>query len=156
MSFISYFLTYFLSNFSLIYRYGPILLHLLPSQLLLITSNIHNNKTVYHFHSTLPLPASSIGFVAGVFRKKQISPTSSVCAVVDTTHQYMVDYCVEVVKKAATYLGTVFSHECVERVKLLKSTSFVFVNEPPEPYSVTKNLVILDRDLLIGEKVLIQ
>ena len=65
----------------------------------------------------------------------------------------MIDYCVEVVRKAVTYLGTVFSHECVERVKLLKSTSFVFVNEPPEPYSVTKNLVILDRDLLIGEKV---
>ena len=108
---------------------------------------------MYHFRSTLPLTASSIGFVAGVFQQQQLSSASSIYAVVDATHQYMIAYCAEVVKKAVTYLSTIFSHECVEKVKLLKSTSFVFVNEPPEPYSITKNLVILDRDLLIGEKV---
>ena len=122
----------------------------------LISRNTHNNKTIYHFRSNIPLTASSIGFVAGVLRKKQLSPISSVCAVIDPIHQYMIDYCVEVIKKAVTYLSTVFSHECVEHVKLLKSTSFVFVNEPPESYCITKNLVILDRDLLIGEKVIIE
>lgn len=120
---------------------------------ILMTRSIHHNKTLYHFRSTIPLTPSSIGFMAGVVRQKEISSFASISAVIDHSHQYMLDYCAGVVQKANRYLETVFPHESVEEHKLLKSTSFVFVNEPPEPYCVMKNLVLIDRDLLIGERV---
>lgn len=75
----------------------------------------------------------------------------------------MLTYCVcsysysfigsEVVEKAVHFLSTIFSHESITNHSILPSTSFVFVQSTPEPYCVCKNLIIVDRDLLIGERV---
>lgn len=115
------------------------------------------------FRSTLPLAPASVGFVAGVFKEKLLSPSNKVFAAVDHTHQYMLPYCVDgqsisragssVVEKASHFLSTVFSYESIAAHAILPSTTLVFVKEPPEPYCVCKNLLLIDRDLLIGEHV---
>lgn len=115
------------------------------------------------FHSSLPLAPASVGFVAGVFKEKLLSPSNKVFAAVDHTHQYMLSYCVDrrwnslsgsaVVEKASHFLSTVFSYESIAAHAILPSTTLVFVKEPPEPYCVCKNLLLIDRDLLIGEHV---
>ena len=126
-------------------------------------SRAHPHKAIHVFRSSLPLAASSIGFVAGAFKEKIVSPTNHLYAAIDHSHPYMLSYCVchhshsfvgsGVVEKAVHFLSTVFSHESITTHAILPSTSFVFVHQPPEPYCVCKNLVIVDRDLLIGERV---
>ena len=56
-------------------------------------------------------------------------------------------------EKASHFLSTVFSYESIAAHAILPSTTLVFVKEPPEPYCVCKNLLLIDRDLLIGEHV---
>ena len=126
-------------------------------------SKIHPHKAIHVFRSSIPLAASSIGFVAGAFKEKILSPSNCLYAAIDHAHPYMLTYCVcsysysfvgsEVVEKAVHFLSTIFSHESITNHSILPSTSFVFVHQPPEPYCVCKNLIIVDRDLLIGERV---
>ena len=57
-----------------------------------------------------------------------------------------------VVEKAINYLHTVFTQQLTEHPSLIHNITVVAVNEPPEPYCVSRGIIFVDRDQLIGEK----
>lgn len=52
----------------------------------------NNQKSIFVFSSSIPLSASSLGFVAGEFHEQAKSHDNEIVAAIDRTHHYMVNY----------------------------------------------------------------
>ena len=57
-----------------------------------------------------------------------------------------------VAEKAIHYLDSVFSSEFTNHSSILSTVTIAAVVEPPEPYCVCNDLILIDRNELIGEK----
>lgn len=124
--------------------------------------NRKSQHTVHLFTSDRPLSASSIGFVAGVFPECVEHDQMLVMGAVDHAHLYTLSYSIHllillcvamnVVEKATHYLDSVFTTELTNHSSLLSQVTIVAVVDPPEPYCVCHNMIIIDRNELIGEK----
>lgn len=130
--------------------------------LVLTFRNRKSQHAVFLFTSDRPLSASSIGFVAGVFPECVENDQMLVMGAVDHAHLYNLTYSIHlsillyvamnVVEKATHYLDSVFTTELTNHSSLLSRITIAAVVDPPEPYCVCNNMIIIDRNELVGEK----
>lgn len=110
------------------------------------------------------MSASSIGFVAGEFHEQVKTHENQIIAAITRVHHYMINYgsvrwvgswiAAATVDKAVSFLDSIIMNDSILHYKLIQSTVVAFVTDSPEPYSVSYGLILINRNQLIGEKVL--
>lgn len=141
---------------------GELVKQLLLWWFLLIVSSPRPQRTAFQFKTQYPLAASAIGFVAGQFKQSLTNHSNHIFAAVLHTHHYMLSFsrplsllssiASTVVEKAVHFLNAFFTSDKVHSRTNLPSVVVACVNDAPEPYCVLHNLILLNRNELIGEK----
>ena len=89
---------------------------------------------------------------------------NQIIAAITRVHHYMINYgsvrwadwwiAAATVDKAVSFLDSIIMNDSILHYKLIQSTVVAFVTDSPEPYSVSYGLILINRNQLIGEKVL--